>query len=415
MSTSASTVLATPGATVRHATGEAIASLRDSWLALSPSRLDADPDYLAAVSAVRPEVISPYVATLEHGGSPIAMAVGRLETYSLPCKVGYQHIRLPKLRTVTIVDGGMLGELAGGNAERLVRELVAVVDNGEVEALAFHRLTIGSPAHAAVLRLGDGLSRRRFRIDAPRPRWLLDLPDSREDYLKSRSRSTRESLRRYEKRFEKDFAGRIEVRRFDTAEDLDTMVADIEPVAAKSYKRSLGVGFADNREFRELIELGMQRHWFRAWVLYVEGVSAAFWFGFGYAGVFSIGSPGYDPALGDYRVGNYVHLRMIDDLCQDPSISSVDYGTGDAEYKRRFGSSSSDEQDVLLFGRGLRPLGARVVLDVAAGVNRTAKAVLRGRQAEATRRRWRHRSAGRSTRPAAPLPEGSAGETGTPK
>jgi hypothetical protein len=402
MSPAATTVVTTAGPIVRHTTGEAIASVRDGWLALSPPRLDADPDYLAAVSAVRPEVISPYVAMLEHGGSPTAMAIGRLETYALPCKVGYQRIRLPKLRTITIVDGGMAGELAGGNAEWLVRELVAVVDSGEVEALAFHRLPVGSPAHAAVLRVGDDLSRRRFRVDAPRPRWLLDLPASREDYLKSRSRSTRESLRRYEKRFEKDFAERIEVRRFATADDLDTMVADMEPVAAKSYQRSLGVGFADNREFRELIELGMERSWFRAWVLYVDGAASAFWFGFGYCGVFSIGSPGYDPALGDYRVGNYVHLRMIDDLCHDPTISSVDYGTGDAEYKRRFGSSSSDEQDVLLFGRGLRPLGARLGLDVAAGINRTAKAALRGRQAEAIRRRWRNRSAGDTARPATP-------------
>jgi Acetyltransferase (GNAT) domain len=401
MSATTTPLVTTGGPIVRHTTGDAIASVRDGWLALSPRRLDADPDYLAAVSAVRPEVISPYVAMLEQAGSPTAMAVGRLETYALPCKVGYQRIRLPKLRTITIVDGGMLGELAGGHAERLVRELIAVVDSGEVEALAFHRLPVGSPAHAAVLRVGDDVSRRRFRVDAARPRWLLDLPASREDYLRSRSRSTRESLRRYEKKFEKDFAGRIEVRRFETADDLDTMITDMEPVAAKSYQRSLGVGFADNREFRELIELGMRRGWFRAWVLYVDGVSSAFWFGFGYAGVFSIGSPGYDPALGDYRVGNYVHLRMIDDLCHDPTISSVDYGTGDAEYKRRFGSTSSDEQDVLLFGRGLRPLGARLGLDVAAGVNRAAKAVLRGRQAEAIRRRWRHRSSRHSARAAA--------------
>jgi hypothetical protein len=407
MSTSASTVLATPGATVRHATGEAIASLRDSWLALSPSRLDADPDYLAAVSAVRPEVISPYIATVERGESPTAMAIGRLETYALPCKVGYQRIPLPKLRTITIVDGGMLGDLADGGAEQLVRELVAVVDRDEAEALAFHRLQTGSPAHEAVLRVGD-LSRRRFRVDAPRPRWQLDLPDSREEYLKSRSRSTRESLRRYEKRFEKDFAGRIEVRRFQMADDFDAIVSDMEPVAAKSYQRSLGVGFTDSREFRVLIELGLRRGWFRAWVLYIDGVPSAFWFGFGYGGVFSIGSPGYDPALGDYRVGNYVHLRMIDDLCHDPTISTVDYGSGDAEYKRRFGSFSSDEQDVLLLGRGLRPLGARLGLDAAAGVNRTAKAVLRGRQAEAIRRRWRHRSAGHSPRPASPSPKPSS-------
>jgi CelD/BcsL family acetyltransferase involved in cellulose biosynthesis len=106
-----------------------------------------------------------------------------------------------------------------------------------------------------------------------------------------------------------------------------------------------------------------------------------------------------------------VHLQMIDDLCRDPTISSVDYGTGDAEYKRRFGSTTSDEQGVLLSGRGLRPLGTRMALDVAAGDNRAAKAVLRGRQSEATRRRWRHRSSSHATRMAALSPQTSTGET----
>jgi hypothetical protein len=401
---------------VRHAaTPEAVTALRQGWAALAPTGLDADPDYLNAVVAVRPEASSPYLVALGPEESPSAMAVGRLETYALPCKVGYQRVWSPKLRVITIVDGGMVGDLAGARAESLVRELVAVVDRREVEALAFHRLPTGSPAHAAALRVGQGRSRRRFRAEPPQTRWLLDVPDSLDDYLASRSRSTRESLRRYTKRFEKDFAGRIEIRTFDRADELDTLVADLEPVAAKAYQRSLGVGFVDNHEFRALIELGLRRGWFRAWVLYIDAAAAAFWFGFGYRGVFSIGSPGYDPAFAEHRVGNYVHLRMIDDLCRDPTISAVDYGSGDAEYKRRFGSFSREEQNVMLFGPGLRSLAARLELDATAGVNRAARTLVRGRLAQELRRRWRHRSAGRPDRSSTPPPKpaGPPPEAGT--
>jgi hypothetical protein len=362
-----------------------------------PAGIDADPDFLDAISRVRPEVISPYTATLRAGddeGSPVAMAVGRLETITVPCRIGYQRLPSPRLRTITIVDGGMIGDLDGDRAERLVRDLVAAVDRGEAEALAFHKLRIGSPAHDAVVRVGAGLPRRRFRVDASRSRWLLDLPDTLAAYRSSRSRSTRESLKRYEKKFERDFAGRFELRRFDRPGDLESILADMEPVAAKTYQRSLGVGFADNAEFRALIELGLRKRWFRAWVLYIDGGSVAFWFGFGYRGVFLIGSPGYDPALGDYRVGNYVHLRMIDDLCQDPTIRSVDYGSGDAEYKRRFGTTETEEQDVLVFGPGWRAIGIRLELDAAAGLNRLARRLVGGRLAETIKQRWRHRSAG---------------------
>jgi Acetyltransferase (GNAT) domain len=375
------------------------ATLTSVVAAPAPAGIDADPEFLHVISSVRPEVISPYTATLTDGddqGSPAAMAVGRLETYALPCRIGYQRLPSPRLRTITIVDGGMIGDLDGGRAERLVRDLVAAVDRGDAEALAFHKLRIGSPAHDAVLCVGARLPRRRIRVDVPRSRWLLELPDTLAGYRSSRSRSTRESLKRYEKKFERDFAGRFELRRFDQPADLETILADMEPVAAKTYQRSLGVGFADNDEFRALIGLGLDRGWFCAWVLYIDGGPVAFWFGFGYRGVFLIGSPGYDPALGDYRIGNYVHLRMVDDLCQDPTISHVDYGSGDAEYKRRFGTTSHEEQDVLVFGPGMRAITARLELDAAAGLNRMARKVVGGRLADTIRKRWRQRSAGDS-------------------
>jgi hypothetical protein len=406
--TPATTVVTPPRERLYHAaTSEACDSLRDAWADLEPARIDADPDFLGAVAGVRPEVLSPYVAAIGVDDAEwAAMAVGRLETIAVPCRLGYQRVPSPRLRTITIVDGGMIGDLDVDRAERLVRDLVAAVDRGDAEALAFHKLRVGSPVHDAVMRVGAGLPRRRFRVDAPRSRWLLDLPDTLAAYRSSRSRSTRESLKRYEKKFERDFAGRYELRRFDQPGDLESILADMEPVAAKTYQRTLGVGFADNAEFRALIELGLRRGWFRAWVLYIDGGPVAFWFGFGYRGVFLIGSPGYDPALGDYRVGNYVHLRMVDDLCQDPTIMSVDYGSGDAEYKRRFGTSETEEQDVLVFGPGGRALGARLELDAAAALNRLAKRMVGGRLAETIRKRWRHGS----TKPAGPVapPESSA-------
>ena len=50
----------------------------------------------------------------------------------------------------------------------------------------------------------------------------------------------------------------------------------------------------------------MERGWFRAYVLYLDGEPIAFWQGQAYNGVFSTGVPGFDPAYADLRVGNYV-------------------------------------------------------------------------------------------------------------
>ena len=97
----------------------------------------------------------------------------------------------------------------------------------------------------------------------------------------------------------------------------------------------------------------MERGWFRAYVLYLDDEPVAFWQGQAYNGVFSTGVPGFDPAYADHRVGNYVLFKLIADLCADESIETLDYGFGDAEYKRRFGTPQ-------LGGAGrapLRPVG----------------------------------------------------------
>src|SRR5262249_1232475 len=75
----------------------------------------------------------------------------------------------------------------------------------------------------------------------------------------------------------------------------------------------------------------------------------AFWPGWLYNRSFYIGTPGYEPELADYRLGQYVLMRLISDLCADAEVDVCDFGGGDAEYKRRFASESWEETDVLIF------------------------------------------------------------------
>ena len=87
--------------------------------------------------------------------------------------------------------------------------------------------------------------------------------------------------------------------------------------------------------------------WFRAHMLYLDGAPIAFCGGEGFRRALPLRHPGYDPEYADYRVGNYVLMKLIEDLCEDPELTLLDFGFGDAEYKRRFGDRSWSEEDVL--------------------------------------------------------------------
>jgi CelD/BcsL family acetyltransferase involved in cellulose biosynthesis len=119
----------------------------------------------------------------------------------------------------------------------------------------------------------------------------------------------------------------------------------------------------------------MEHGWFRAWVLYVRGAPVAFWPGEAFGGRFRSGIPGYDPAFNQYRVGTYVLMRMIEDLCADEAVTLLDFGFGDAEYKRRFGDRSWLEEDVLVYARRLRPAWVNIVRTSFLGANAAAFAL----------------------------------------
>ena len=42
-------------------------------------------------------------------------------------------------------------------------------------------------------------------------------------------------------------------------------------------------------------------------------------------------------------------MRMIEDLSRHPTVFAIDYGFGDAQYKRSFADESRDEADVRIF------------------------------------------------------------------
>ena len=374
-------------------TPEEVDALRGAWAELRVDNPAADPDYLLTFVRHSPFAVRPHVILLERDGRADALAVGWVGDVRLGARLGYATVYRPRLDVLTIAQGGLVA--AGPQqAEAL---LAAVLDALRDESLdvARVRVRVGSPAHELATTRPGALVRGHGT--EPFQRFRAHLPETFADYLGQRSAKTRSNVQRYSRRLEERFGDGLSLRLFETPGDLPQLVRDTRAVYEKTYQHGLGAGFSDSEPARSLRGLAAERGWLRAWVLYLDGAPAAFWHGTLYGRIFYTGPTGYDPEHRSLRLGTYVLARMIEHLCSKADV--VDFGLGEAEYKRHFGDESWAEEDVLLFARRPRPVVVNLARTGVLAASQAAKAVLeRSGGLASARRMWRDRLAERSRR-----------------
>lgn len=363
--------------------------LRPDWERLLGDAVNAHPDHLASLVSTSHGTMRPHVVVATRDGQVVAMLVGRHETLRFGHEVGYKEVRLPALRAVTVVYGGLLGNPSDDLIEELLASLRASLASGEADAVVFRELRVGSPIHRLVTT-SSGV--KRSRLSRRSTHRELSLPGSAEEFQRSLSKSTRESVKRYRRRLERELGERLGVRVYSSPDQVAEVVSALDAVAARSWQRDLGTAFRDDEGHRSRTELALRRGWFRACVVSADGVPIAFWHGTGLGGRLVSGIPGFDPAYSELRVGTYALVRLIENLTTDPEFDVLDFGFGDAEYKRRLATASWEEETIALFARRPKPLavalahgGLYATTEWARGALRRAGLVDRARNA------WRKR------------------------
>jgi Acetyltransferase (GNAT) domain len=371
-----------------------VEAMRGAWERLQVGEIDADIDYFLTVVRARPEVVRPHVVLIERDGVPCLMIAARLEDAPLEVKLGYHVVARPRLRALRVAFGGIVGAAGDTDRRRALHELQRPLREGEADVAVLTQLEAGGPMCSLARAAGSRM--RRAQAEIPAPHWSVAIPDSMDEFLAERSGRTRKNLRYYDKRMKRDHPD-LCVRTFRRESELDELCTDMERVAATTYQRSLGAGFTGDHQDRALMALGMARGWFRAWVLYFGDRPVAFWHGYAYGGTFTTGCPGFDPAFTKDRVGAYLAVRMIEQLCADTAVNMLDWGGGDAEYKRTLGGVRREEVDVMLFARTGAGLRACFLRMTAAAVARIGRRVLGDAGVRRVRRAWRDRLADESS------------------
>lgn len=371
-----------------------VEALRHTWRSFDWPSVSADLDYFLAVCRTESTVLRPHVLVLSRDGSPAAMVMARIEDVTLECKLGYKPIYRPRVRLATVVPGGIAGALDEDLSRTILTELHASLRGGAVDAISLPAFRLDSPLLQAARDVVPFLSREHALLRTRH--WILELPESYEAFLASRSRNTRHKVRQLEKRARRELGSRLKVRVFTKVDELEQLMADLTAVVTKTYQRGLGVAFVDTEVEREAMSVAAQHGWLRGYVLYVDEHPVAYWYGNVYGSSFTTKETGYDPAYAEYRVGIFLLMRVIEDLADVGVVRTVDFAAGDREFKRRFSSDSWEESSMLLFARTARGVRLNVARTSIVGTSRLVKHLLgRAGLLSTVRNRWRRRLAAR--------------------
>ncbi len=369
---------------------EELESVRDLWVALLGEHVTADPDYFVRALETDPHAVRPHVLVLERDGISSTIVVARIEEIELASRVGYAKLFPSRVRAITTSYGGLLGEADATACRAVVDGLRRSLADGEADVIMFRHLEIGSTLHGVATT--EPPYRCRQHVSKRHIHWELAVPESLDAFLASCSKSTRDGIKRYRNKLRRELGDRASVVMFDRPEQLDEMFADIDAVAVKTYQHGLGVAFEGTPRHREQTRLALEQGWFRAYVLYDDGKPIAFWPGDGYRGRFRTGRPGYDPEYAELRPGTFLLMRMLDDLCREGETRILDFGVGDAEYKRRYADRHVEEEDVVVYASTLRAVRINLVRTALVG---TTDVVARGIQRlglyDRLKRSWRKR------------------------
>ena len=305
---------------------------------------NSDLDHFKLVCRLRPEVECPHVTVMERDDQPCALLVSRLERTRLVPSIGYfKPIQIPA-KVLTVLYQGLLGQVSEKIAEALVRHLLSLLASGEADAVAFHRLCEKTSVWSE--------------------HWSMALPEEPGFLMKKMKSKHRGWIRNRQRKLESAFPGKVSWRWMNCFNDVLGLCARLEDVAARTYQRGLGAGFVDDEEHRRRFALFANRGQLRIQLLEIDRMVQAFWIGTIYKGIFHSSATGYNPDLHAYEPGTLIFLRMVDELVRE-GIHKLDFGLGDAFYKKRFGDHSWRETTVRLFAPTAKGSALRSVLRAA--------------------------------------------------
>ncbi len=318
---------------------------------LKETNIYIDPDYFIKQFDSRAKDAIPHVLLFKKNNLSKAILIGWTKKQKVPCWIGYYKIETPLLNSLEIEIGGLVTDGTEESAELLKTYLKAVLKKKEFELLLVDHISETNPLWESLTK-GDVLNTKAIYKESIA--WVSKIYDKEFDSPNEiHSSKTKAKFRRKARRLLEQFDGQLQVKALTSQDDMEFFIKNADLIGRKSYQYAIDVGIKDNAYWRKMLNSLVEGNFFRGYLLMNNDKPIAYSQGAIYKDYYYQFATAYDPEYRKFSPGEYLRLEFTKELIEE-KIGYIDYGYGDADYKKMFGTHSTKEATLRIYGKGIK-------------------------------------------------------------
>lgn len=342
---------------------EEIEAVRHIWEKMQAEepcpRINADIDMYLAILKANNCCLEPYIIVLKENGQPVSMLIGRIDEICLKCKIGRKILFKPVMKQLSVVYGGVIGSRTDKIYSLLIGELMKVLRRGEADVVFFNHLQTDSSLYRIARKMPGLFYRGHFpKVEE---HWCMSIPENVDQFLKTCSHNRRKKLRRCTRKLEKEYQGRVRMVTYSKENEIEEAIEIAAKISAGTYQRAFGGGFVDDAATRALLITAAKKDCLRINILFIGDEPCVFEMALKYGRTYFSELVGYSPKWRSWNVGNVLSFKVVEQLCGDPSVDSIDLGFGHNLQKQWGDSRQWPEASLFIFAPRLFPVFVNLV------------------------------------------------------
>lgn len=317
------------------------------------SRIISDPRYLKILIENNPKCLGSFTVVLLKDNNPVVLILGRIENYLIELQLGQISFFKTERKSLLIPEGGILSLDDGDSCNKqILNVLLQSFCLKKFDVIILHWVPVDSKFYEVSVKKVSWLFKNYYPyVDK---HWYTDLKSSFSDLVAYKSSKERYNLRSVIRKIDNNEQIHFHYRKFSAPEEVITLMQDAEIVLKLTYQRKLGVGFWHNNHIEALFQEAADTNNLLSYVLYADSIPCAVQLGINQGETHHIIYMAHNPEFGRYSPGTYLLLKFLDYICSSHEIKVVDYGWGDGDHKRKFGTSYNIETNLIYFSPSIK-------------------------------------------------------------